>query len=85
MTGGDDYKLSQGWSRAIHEHHPLVDGIFNASRHHNSLYCVAVFERARSKVRFQRLRWGVLSDPTVPDLVGQTAAVFRRFSIQIVP
>jgi RES domain len=85
VTGGDDYKLSQGWSHAIHQHHPLVDGILYASRHHNSLYCVALFERARGKVRFWRPHWGVLGDHAVPDLFGQTAALFRRFSVKIHP
>lgn len=47
VTSGDDYRLSQRWSGAIHAHHALVDGILYASRHHNALYCVALFERAR--------------------------------------
>lgn len=50
VTGGDDYGLPQRWSGAIHAHHPLIDGILYASRHHNGLYCVALFERARTRV-----------------------------------
>jgi len=83
VTGGDDYGLSQRWSGAIHAHHPVVDGILDASRHHNGLYCVALFERARTRVTFDRPRWGVLGDPGSPDLYGETAALLRRFHIQI--
>jgi len=71
VTGGDDYGLPQRWSGAIHAHHPVVDGILYASRHHNGLYCVALFERARTKVTFDRPRWGVLGDPGSPDLYGK--------------
>jgi RES domain len=85
VTGGDDYTLSQGWSGAIYAHHPTVDGIFYASRHHNGLYCVALYERARDKVAFERPRWGVLGDPAVADLFGETAALLRRFQVQIHP
>ena len=85
VTGGDDYNLAQRWSGAIHAHHPLVDGIFYASRHHNGLYCVALFERARDKVIFDRPHWGVLGDSASPDLFGQTAALLRRFQVQIHP
>ena len=56
-----------------------------ASRHHNGLYCVALFERARDKVTFDRPHWGVLGDPASPDLFGQTAALLRRFRVHIHP
>lgn len=85
VTGGDDYNLSQRWSLAIHTYHPLVDGILYASRHHNGLYCVALFERARDKVTFDRPHWGVLGDPASPYLFGQTAALLRRFRVHIHP
>ena len=85
VTGGDDYNLAQRWSGAIHTYHPLVDGILYASRHHNGLYCVALFERARDKVTFDRPHWGVLGDPASPDLFGQTAALLRRFRVHIHP
>jgi hypothetical protein len=85
VTGGDNYNLAQRWSGAIHTYHPLVDGIFYASRHHNRLYCVALFERASDKVTFDRPHWGVLGDPASPDLFGQTAALLRRFRVHIHP
>jgi hypothetical protein len=55
-TAGDDYDLSGAWSAALHAHTAHIDGIFYATRHHNGLYAVALFERAASAVAFQR--WG---------------------------
>ena len=63
VTGGDNYNLAQRWSGAIHTYHPLVDGILSASRHHNGLYCVALFERARDKVTFDRPQLGCTRRP----------------------
>jgi len=60
VTGGDDYTLSQGWSGAIHAHHPTVDGIFYASRHHNGLYCVAL-SSARATRSYSSDRTGACS------------------------
>jgi len=85
VTGGDDYNLAQHWSGAIHAHHSLVDGIFYTSRHHNGLYCVALFERAREKVRFEQPHWGVLGDSASRDLFAQTTALLRRFRVQVHP
>ena len=81
-TGGDDYDLSGAWSLAIHNHDLAVDGIFYPSRHHNRLYSVALFERARSAVVFRR--WGDLGDPHTPDLWSETTRVLERFGIAIV-
>lgn len=60
VTGGDDYALSQAWAKAIHEHEGTVDGILFPSRHHNTLYAVALFGRAADRVTFRR--WGSLGD-----------------------
>jgi hypothetical protein len=80
-TGGDDYDLAGAWSLAIHNHSAAVDGIFYASRHHNGLYSVALFERAASAVTFRR--WGTLGDPTAPDLWSETARVVARFGVAL--
>ncbi len=80
-TAGDDYDLSGAWSAAIHAHTAWVDGIFYATRHHNGLYAVALFERAASAVAFRR--WGVLGDRSVADLWVETDAAFARFHIDI--
>lgn len=60
VTGGDDYDLSQAWAAAIHAHDGNADGILYPSRHHNGCYSVALFERARGNVAFDR--WGALVD-----------------------
>ncbi len=81
-TGGDDYGLSQCWSRAVHAHSDAVDGIFYASRHHNGLYSVALFERARGKVRFDT--WGTLGDRGVVDLWVETERILRTYDIILI-
>jgi len=80
-TAGDDYDLSGAWSAALHAHAARIDGIFYATRHHNGLYAVALFERAMSAVAFRR--WGVLGDRSVADLWVETDAAFARFHIDI--
>ncbi len=81
VTGGDDYDLSGTRAAAIHGHTGLVDGIFYATRHHNRLYAIALFERAREAVRFER--WGGLGDPDVPDLWVDLAGLLQRFEIAL--
>lgn len=46
-TGGNDYVLSRDWSAAIHRRAARAGGIFYPSRHHNRLFSVALFDRAR--------------------------------------
>ncbi len=82
VTGGDDYDLSQAWSAAIHAHEGQVDGIFYPSRHHNGLFSVALFERARSKVAFDR--WGTLGDRRRRALWSETEHALVRFGIGLV-
>jgi hypothetical protein len=81
VTAGDDYALSQAWAAAIHAHRGTVDGIFYATRHHNALYAVALFERARGKVALER--WGVLGDRRTRDLWHETARILERFRIAL--
>lgn len=79
VTAGDDYDLSGAWAAALHAHAGGVDGIFYATRHHNGLYAVALFERAREAVRFER--WGDLGDRHVPDLWVELTRLLQRFQI----
>ncbi len=44
------YKLPQKWSRAVHRHPDLVDGIYYISRQLNDQPAVAIFDRARHKI-----------------------------------
>lgn len=50
VAHGDDYRLSQAWSRAIHDHPDHVDGIVYTARHDDSVYALALFERAAHKI-----------------------------------
>ncbi len=79
---GDDYDLSGMWAAAIHAHAGAADGIFYATRHHNRLYAVALFERARDAVHFAR--WGDLGDRAVPDLWVELTGLLQRFEIGVI-
>jgi hypothetical protein len=81
-TGGDDYGLAKCWSAAIHAHSSDVDGIFYASRHHNRMYAVALFARARGKVRFDT--WDTLGDRGVADLWVETERILRTYAIIVI-
>jgi hypothetical protein len=83
VTAGDDYTLSQRWSKAIHDHHLSADGILYATRHHNALYAVALYERARQKVVFAVPHWGVLGDRQTPDLWDEMSRILERFGIDL--
>jgi hypothetical protein len=51
VTHGSDYTgLSQPWSKAIHDHPDCVDGIVYTARHDDSVFALALFERAAHKV-----------------------------------
>ena len=50
LTSGT-YDISQPWSRAIHTHPSIVDGIVYRSNHDNSELCVALFVRCRAHLR----------------------------------
>jgi hypothetical protein len=82
VTGGNDYVLSRAWSAAIHRHAARVDGIFYPSRHHNRLFSVALFDRARDAIAFDV--WGTLGDRSRRDLWLATTRFLRRFEIQLI-
>ena len=82
VTGGDDYDLSQAWSAAVHAHAGNLDGIFYPSRHHNGLYSVALFERARRKVTVAI--WGTLGNRRQRRLWHETERVLARFAIGLI-
>lgn len=44
------YEISQPWSRAIHSHPAVVDGIVYRSNHDNGEFCVALFDRSRDRL-----------------------------------
>jgi len=49
-----DYTQTQKWSRALHDHPDKPDGFIYLSRHDPQYRCLAVFDRARKKVRTRR-------------------------------
>ena len=56
LSAGDDYTVSQCWSRAIHEVDPTWDGIRYVSRQSNKGFAYALFERTGlTKVAQDRL------------------------------
>lgn len=82
VTGGNDYILSRAWSAAIHRHASRVDGIFYPSRHHNRLFSVALFDRARDGVEIAI--WGTLGDRAERGLWLATARFLRRFDVRLI-
>jgi hypothetical protein len=50
VTHGDDYAVSQGWAKAIHDHPRAPDGIFYTSRHDETTFSLALFDRAAHKL-----------------------------------
>lgn len=50
VTHGEDYAVSQGWGMAIHEHRQGFDGILYTSRHDETTFSLALFDRASHKV-----------------------------------
>ena len=47
LASGNDYAMSQLWSRALWEHSDQPDGILYRSRHDDSALCVGVYHRAK--------------------------------------
>jgi RES domain len=49
-----DYEQTQMWSRALHDHPDEPDGLIYLSRHDPQFRCLAVFDRAKKKIRTRR-------------------------------
>jgi hypothetical protein len=58
------YNVSQPWSRALYQHRAEVDGVIYRSNHDNSEFCVALFDRCRSRLEEGTSR-ALLSDRAV--------------------
>lgn len=50
VTHGADYAVPQSWGKAIHDHAQAVDGILYTSRHDETTFSIALFERAAHKI-----------------------------------
>jgi hypothetical protein len=46
-----NYEQTQKWSRALHDHPAQPDGLIYLSRHDPQFHCLAIFERAKKKIR----------------------------------
>jgi hypothetical protein len=47
LASGSDYAVSQEWSRVLWEHKESPDGILYRSRHDDSAFCIALYNRAK--------------------------------------
>lgn len=71
VCAGNDYALSQAWSKAIHDGCPSVAGIRYPSRQHTGHVCHAVFERSGLRLTGHR-----------PLSAIERVALCRRFNVQ---
>jgi hypothetical protein len=72
------YDIAQMWSRRIWEDDTDADGIMYASKHDNSLTCVALFDRARSRVH-------VVSQESLLDDTRRLGALLDRYQVALIP
>ena len=49
MTNGS-YDVARIWSRVIHDHHAVPDGIAYRSKHDDDETCIALFDRAHEHI-----------------------------------
>jgi hypothetical protein len=54
LASGSDYVASQVWSRVLWEHKDEPDGILYRSRHDDSAFCVALYNRAKDGLAMVR-------------------------------
>jgi hypothetical protein len=74
LASGGDYETSQLWSRALWEHSNQPDGILYRSRHDDSAFCVALYDRAKDGV-------AVVQESSLTGDPQQLAKVLRRYSL----
>lgn len=80
VSSGDD-DVARTWSKAIHDHPGQLDGILYPSRHPNSPYCVALFDRARDALELTV--WGTLGDPSEASLWAETARILAECDVMV--
>jgi hypothetical protein len=74
LASGNDYAMSQLWSRALWEHSDQPDGILYRSRHDDSALCVAVYDRARDGL-------AIVQDHSLAEDPQQLAGLLRRYGL----
>jgi hypothetical protein len=74
VASGSDYALSQLWSRAFWEHKDEPDGILYRTRHDDSAFCVAIYDRAKHALAVVE-EHSILEDPQ------KLARLLRRYGL----
>ena len=74
LASGSGYEGSQRWSRALWEHSDQPDGILYRSRHDDSAFCVAVYDRAKDGLTIVR-------DDSLAGDPQQLARLLRRYAL----
>ncbi len=80
LTSGADYRLSQRWALAIHEHPRRPDGLVYRARHDPARTSVAIFERVAPELT--AAPGAALLDPTNTALLGQ---ILNTYKFGLVP
>lgn len=75
-ASGDDYKLSQSWSRALWEHPDKPDGIAYRPRHDDSALCVAIYDRARDSL-------AVVSEDSLTENSQLLASLLKKYELAL--
>ena len=73
----DPIDVARKWSRAIHDHPAVLDGIAYRSKHDDDEVCIALFDRARDRVAAA----GV-PQPMMMDLL-RLAELFARYGLAL--
>jgi hypothetical protein len=74
LASGGDYAGSQLWSRALWEHSDQPDGVLYRSRHDDSAFCAAVYDRAKDGL-------AVVGDHSLTEDPQQLAKLLRRYAV----
>ena len=74
LATGNDYTASQRWSRALWEHSDQPDGILYRSRHDDSAFCIAVYDRAKGSL-------AIVQDHSLAEDHRQLARLLRRYGV----
>jgi hypothetical protein len=75
-ASGDDYGLSQSWSRALWEHADEPDGIAYRPRHDDSALCVAIYDRGRNGL-------AVVSEDSLTNDPQLLARLLKRYDLAL--
>ena len=69
------YDVARNWSRAIHDHPAVPDGIAYRSKHDDDEICIALFDRARDRVAAAGVPLPMIMD------LARLAELFARYGL----